>query len=568
MEPQNRTILDSWNGLGYPQVSELIREAFRDVYNRLGAGSYVEKTWAELKALRDEAGLSSGTYYRITDYVATTTQENTRSAGHPFDIIVVATGADALSEDAIAILHEGDTYFSGAGARLEAWSLKYCLDNSPRFAWADSENGKGVIWWMRDEWGNEAPYDFKNIQFKRYQITGFGQNFKGNQDVQSVLLYDPDDNPLCYGTKDIYGNEVPGSTEHSEEWVWVYTFTGIDRSSSLDVPEFFDMSTYQKRLSDETIQSAVDDGCGLDTESNVRNNVIMPSFAEYMEDDEYYQGRTVLNNIVFYGVFYDNGYDDEYQVPSCYGNRFGVNCHDCTFGNYFQNNTFGNSCGGNTFGNDCYSNTFGNGCSSNTFGNDCYSNTFGNGCYSNTFGNGCNWNTFGNGCQNNTFGNSCQNNTFGNYFQNNTFGNSCYNNTFGNGCSSNTFGNGCYSNTFGNYFRSNTFGNNCFQNTFGNNCFQNTFGNGCSSNTFGNNCFQNTFGNNFQYGTVFEGVTYVNVPGSNSPTKYCTILAGTSGTNGNNKLTISFIVNKSYPQFAGKNTVGTLKIWNPADLAE
>ena len=459
MEPQNRTILDSWNGLGYPQVSELIREAFRDVYNRLGAGSYVEKTWAELKALRDEAGLSSGTYYRITDYVATTTQENTRSAGHPFDIIVVATGADALSEDAIAILHEGDTYFSGAGARLEAWSLKYCLDNSPRFAWADSENGKGVIWWMRDEWGNEAPYDFKNIQFKRYQITGFGQNFKGNQDVQSVLLYDPDNNPLCYGTKDIYGNEVPGSTEHSEEWVWVYTFTGIDRSSSLDVPEFFDMSTYQKRLSDETIQSAVDDGCGLDTESNVRNNVIMPSFAEYMEDDEYYQGRTVLNDIVFYGVFYDNGYD-EYQVPSCYGNRFGVNCHDCTFGN------------------------------------------------------------------------SCYNNTFGNYFQNNTFGNGCQNNTFGNSCGGNTFGNGCYSNTFGN---------------------------GCSS---------NTFGNNFQYGTVFEGVTYVNVPGSNSPTKYCTILAGTSGTNGNNKLTISFIVNKSYPQFAGKNTAGALKIWNPADLAE
>ena len=551
MERTNeRTILDPWNGLGYPEVSELIRSAFRDVYDRLGAGAYVEKAWAELKALRDEAGLSPGTYYRITDYVATTTQENTRSAGHAFDIIVVATGPDSLSEDAIAILHEGDTYFSDAGARLEAWSLKYCLDNSPRFAWADSDNGKGVIWWMRDEWGNEAPYDFKNIQFKRYQITGFEQNFKGNQDVQSVLLYDPDDNPLCFGTKDIYGNAVPGDTEHSEEGVWAYTFTGIDRSSSLDAPEFFDMSTYQKRLSDETIQASVDDGCGLDTESNVRDNVIMPAFAEYMEDDEYYQGRTVLNNIVFYGVFYDNGYDDGYQVPSCYGNRFGENCHDCTFGNSCYSNTFGNSCSWNTFGNDCRYNTFGNGCNSNTFGNNCFQNTFGNDCGGNTFGNYCYNNTFGNGCSSNTFGNDCGGNTFGN---------DCYSNTFGNYFQNNTFGNSCYSNTFG---------NSCHSNTFGNSCSWNTFGNSCYSNTFGNSCYSNTFGNNFQYGTVFEGVTYVNVPGSNSPTKYCTILAGTSGTNGNNKLTISFVVNKSYPQFAGKNTAGTLKIWNPADLAE
>jgi hypothetical protein len=33
-----------------------------------------------------------------------------------------------------------------------------------RFEWA-TEKGKGVIYYMKDEWGNEAPYDFKNIQF-------------------------------------------------------------------------------------------------------------------------------------------------------------------------------------------------------------------------------------------------------------------------------------------------------------------------------------------------------------------------------------------------------------------
>jgi hypothetical protein len=27
--------------------------------------------------------------------------------------------------------------------------------------------GKGVIYYMKDEHGNECPYDFKNIQFQR-----------------------------------------------------------------------------------------------------------------------------------------------------------------------------------------------------------------------------------------------------------------------------------------------------------------------------------------------------------------------------------------------------------------
>ena len=547
---EKRKFTDSWNGLGYPEVSELIRETFADVYAKLGDGAYVETTWAELKALRDNAELKAGTFYRVTDYVATTTQENTRSAGHAFDLLLLATATDALSEDAIAVLHEGDSYFSAAGARLGSWSIKYSLDNSDRFAWADVENGKGVIWWMRDEWGNEAPYDFKGIQFKRFAVTGFSDSFKGSDDLKSVLLFDPDENPLYFGTKDAYGNDVPSNVELSEDSIWAYTFTGVDTSSSLDSPEYYDMSTIHKRLSPETLQACDDDGCGADAEDRVSGNVIKPLCEEFFVDDVYFKGRFVLNNIVFYGRYYDDGYDDGYSVSSCYANVFGAECRDCTFGNNCFQNTFGNGCSSNTFGNDCYNNTFGNGCYGNTFGNDCYNNTFGN---------SCSRNTFGNNCSQNTFGNDCYNNTFGNYFQNNTFGNYCYNNTFGNSCSSNTFGNSCYSNTFG---------NNCQSNTFGNDCRYNTFGNYFQNNTFGNYFQDNTFGNNFQYGTVFEGVTYLNVPGGSSPIKYCTILSGTQGTSGNNRLTISFVANKNYPQFAGKNTAGALKIWNPADLVD
>ena len=51
----------------------------------------VEITYSDLKALRDTSKLVPGKQYRITDYQCTTVQENTKSAGHPFDIIVTAT---------------------------------------------------------------------------------------------------------------------------------------------------------------------------------------------------------------------------------------------------------------------------------------------------------------------------------------------------------------------------------------------------------------------------------------------------------------------------------------------
>ena len=59
-----------------------------------------------------------------------------------------------------------DVYFSNND--LESWEIKYSLDNDVnRFTWADTENGKGVIYYMKDEYDNEAWYDFKNILFAR-----------------------------------------------------------------------------------------------------------------------------------------------------------------------------------------------------------------------------------------------------------------------------------------------------------------------------------------------------------------------------------------------------------------
>lgn len=59
---------------------------------------------------------------------------------------------------------------------MNAWELKYCLDNDKElFDWATTD-GKGVIYYLKDEFGNEAPYDFKNILFQRKNITSVSSN--------------------------------------------------------------------------------------------------------------------------------------------------------------------------------------------------------------------------------------------------------------------------------------------------------------------------------------------------------------------------------------------------------
>lgn len=128
-------------------------------------------THSELVKLRDAKELEPGTFYRITDYVTKVKPNhnglnNTRSAEHPFDIIVQALDKSTLSENAQTILHDGDTYF--ADSNLNAWQLKYSLDaDVKRFAWGeDGAADRGVIYGMTDEFNNFLPFDFKNIQFK------------------------------------------------------------------------------------------------------------------------------------------------------------------------------------------------------------------------------------------------------------------------------------------------------------------------------------------------------------------------------------------------------------------
>ena len=100
--------------------------------------TYIHCTHKDLVDIRDSSKLIPGAFYRITDYECITTQADTRSANHPFDIIVQALDERTLSENAHAVAREGDDYF--ANCNLGAWQLKYTIDNdTTRHSWAKVE---------------------------------------------------------------------------------------------------------------------------------------------------------------------------------------------------------------------------------------------------------------------------------------------------------------------------------------------------------------------------------------------------------------------------------------------
>ena len=507
--------------------------------NTIDLSKITDISYAEVVALRSNSNLVPGQQYRITDYTCTTTQAATKSAGHVFDIIVTADGENVLNEEARAIKHEGDTYFTDCD--LNEWKIWYCIDNDTnRFAWADSVNGKGVIYRMIDEFNNDCPYDFKNIQFYR--------QYDSSKSLWSTISSD--------------NSGVP-----------CYTFSSEGSSSTTS---FTDRS--------------------LSASNNVYSNVIK----QFIKNNKQTLNNicffgTLCNKNTFDADCRENTFGNKCSSNSfggyCFLNSFGNECNYNSFGGEFNQNSFGDGCSYNLFGSGCYINSFDSHCYLNSFGSGCHNNSFGSDCLLNSFGGGCHNNSFGSGCERNSFGSDCNNTSFRNNCDYNSFENNCYSNSFGNDCNSNSFGNNCYSISFRNECNSNSFGNNCYSNSFGSNCYSNSFGGGCSRNSFGNSCSYNSFGNSCNY------IRFA--PSENASNKYafyqnnhfgdsCSFIIfkgaetasasaqvqnynlsqGLRGQSGNAYLTIDGKRGRSYETKVAKNSSGTLKIYCEADLSK
>lgn len=346
-------------------------------------------TYSELVSLRDKKKLVPGMTYRLTDYECKVVNNTeARSVSHPFDIILIADSTSSLSENCRACLHEDDDYYSdeNCNSNLSAWELRYTLDNDPqRFDWADEVNGKGVIYWLKDDWGNEAPYDFKQIQFKKYRITA---------SPYAELLVD------FYASGNNFANIL---TLDRNDYMWFYTFS---ISEDKDYIEDFSVHQYGWQVDDSTVKC--------------NNNCILP-YIKYSSDDRqtYY-----LNNnccIIFP--------DDENWYYSFSYNYMGYGCSDITFmdasnvkiqdtsrGNVFglhakdiqlgQNNFY------NLFSYNCDSLVLGHTCSYNTFEDSCEGNKLDLECRNNRFGSSSSYNILMQRCEYNELPEDCGYNIF------------------------------------------------------------------------------------------------------------------------------------------------------------
>ena len=132
-------------------------------------------TYENLVKLVKQSKLRWGMLYRLTNYQATVDSglvnastrlqvvDSGQNTNHGFDIILRATSNNTLNENCRFMKSVNSYYFEDCA--LESWEGKYSLKNDhTRFEWAD-ENGFGVIYYMKDNFGNEAHYDFKNIVF-------------------------------------------------------------------------------------------------------------------------------------------------------------------------------------------------------------------------------------------------------------------------------------------------------------------------------------------------------------------------------------------------------------------
>ena len=458
--------------IGQEQI-EGLEEALANAGGSAGGSSAIELTYAELVELKNNSQLIAGTNYIITDFVTTTIEGGTTSAEHQFDVIVVADSENTLNENARARKHKGDTYFadcnlaawelkysleneiapvtvivsrmgkdtvynlvsidgdtsvwaydgSGHSGPTPSASLSYTgtVDNPYPTVGASFDMGTvksvneggstrtGVITWLKDEFNNECPYDFKNIKFLGSKLT----SVKGVVELEQEKYY----------------------------YTFNYTHMG----------ENYDTSTVKTR--------------------GVYKNVIKAKGKKYTFN--VFLGDVIRNNTLDLGCEYNTFSSSCYNNTlgnGCSFNIFGNGCYENILSANCGNNTFIKVCYDNTFGTGCHNNTLDENCINNTFGNKCFYNTFGNVCSSNTLGNGCSNNTLGANCNKNNFETECQNNKLVESCSFNTFGNNCNQNTFGTGCQNNTLGNDNIKNTLGNGCSFNTFGNNCNGNTIPSTC--------------------------------------------------------------------------------------------------
>lgn len=435
----------------------------------------IEKiTCAQLRAKRDANQLVPGMHYQITDYKCTIwwdPNNQARALNHKFDIIIMAINDHELGTNCQVCPHEGETYFNGQN--LEAWEVNYVLGNWDGTTHVEDDNVSfefGVITYMKDNNKNEANFDFKNIQFKRYPITACAT-------IPALV-------GKSYGPwTSLSGASIDTS---SPKWCYIFHDTRDDTDASLQ-------KDFQKNVLNNDVYKPMDivffregmwDTCAY---NNITSAVSGVS-CFYCQSVTFGGTNAILYNNVRNCNINGSGLFDRCQnVNTGDGSSVkGAVLNSCTIGDDSTNISLTN-CNYTTVGDACKNITITGGSTNAT---KCLHNKIGNKCETITMGQACNGNVLGSYNKNITFGNNCSYNHIGdNCTTTSKFGNNCTNNYIGNGCSF-TFSDICSYNTLGSSCRSVILGEECQYNNFENGCNYIDFATLSNRNHVGPNCMQ------------------------------------------------------------------------------
>lgn len=398
-----------------------------------GSQTMVATTWSELKELRDSASLVAGTWYRITDYVTTTSQSGTRSLEHPFDVVVLATGENTLSEEARAVRHMGDIsmsvslmgikffykgvlivdgvewfefespdvslvassatpaigdivypYFDGMIVTEEAYPIESVSESENEYFLNNNASlDSWKIWYCLDNDKNRFPWAYAktNKQIVVNTNTASYAEYNGTYYYEGVLYHrwDSQDSSQTYSVSFLTTSDNPSIGD-------IIPFYGIVNMGFIIIME----CTFSI---DGIIEPSTSEGFG----------VIYRMIDEKGNDCPY-----DFKNIQFLTPVLDGQFDDENGIEEWVftfnlytANNVDYSCNTLAmcYNNIIKSATSGLNFNIflNTSGIMCYNNTLGNNCMHNVFNDKCYNNTLGNECMYNLFeSNICNCNVASN----------------------------------------------------------------------------------------------------------------------------------------------------------------------------
>lgn len=467
----------------------------------------INKTWSELKAMRDGGTLVPGQWYRITDYVTTTMQVNTQSAGHAFDIIVRADDASTLNENAYAAKHAGDTYF--ANSNLAAWRLRYCLDNinwslTPQVTCTFTRNGSS--WNNIQCIGTEEAYG--GLTWYKWDFSAYGEYIYSSYFYTQTL----NNNETAYANSmgqwtnvGTISNVVTSSEYGKGTILWMkdefnnecsYDFKNIQFKRWKVSDTFYDGN-------DNLMRTGLNDSYFAQFELGSKESTALLNALQFITSQQFIWAYTFSSSAT-------NQTQTDYSLlpDKVYNNVI------CGTYNTLMNNVFYGTCYNNTIGFGFQYNTINSTCHDNNIGCNVEYNIIGSSFYNNEIADKFSWNGIGINFYENVIQNSFTYNKIGNYFHDNEIARGFYYNSTYQYVYSNFIQNDCSYNIFNKYFRMNHVGNSVNNITIDCQYVQNSI--------------------------IESGVKYVKVvcgqtPSNSSPLRYIKLCTGVAGSDSNTK---------------------------------